>query len=52
MSLSMEQIEHLERRLGGKSYSRKWMKNQRNRKIRRYKKDEIPFTNKYKGWEY
>ena len=37
MALLMEQIEHLERQLGGKSHSRRWMKNQRNRKIRRTK---------------
>lgn len=52
MSLSMEQIEHLERMWGGKSRSRKWIKNQRNRRIRRTQKEEIPFVNKYKGWEY
>jgi len=48
----MEQIEHLERWLGGKSHSRRWMKNQRNRKIRRTKVTEIPETKKYNGWEY
>lgn len=46
----MEQIEHLQ--FGGKSHSRKWMKNQRNRKIRRTKKTEVPETKKYNGWEY
>ena len=51
MSLNLEKIEHLERWLGGKSHSRKWMKNQRNRKIRRVPKDEIPNI-KYSGWEY
>lgn len=51
MSLKLEQIEHLERLLGRKSKSRKWDKNQRNRKIRRVKKDEIPNI-KYKGYEY
>ena len=50
MSLCMEQIEHLDRWLGRKSHSRKWMKNQRNRKIRRTNNEDIPFTNKYKGW--
>jgi len=48
----MEQIDHLERFLFGKSYSRKWMKNQRNRKIRRVKENEIPNTKQYSGWEY
>jgi len=52
MGLLMEQIEHLERQLGGKSHSRRWMKNQRNRKIRRTKKTEVPETKKYNGWEY
>jgi len=49
MALLMEQIEHLE---GRKSHSRRWMKNQRNRKIRRTKKTEVPETKKYCGWEY
>ena len=52
MSLCQEQIEHLERWWKGKSKSRKWLKNQRNRKIRRVKKTELPDTKKYKGWEY
>lgn len=52
MSLSQEKIEHLEHYLGRKSHSRKWMKNQRNRKIRRVKKTEVPNTKEYKGWEY
>jgi len=52
MAISVEKIEHLERYLGGKSHSRKWMKNQRNRKIRRTKETEIPETKKYCGWEY
>lgn len=51
MSLSIEKIEHIEHYLGGKSHSRKWMKNQRNRKIRRVKKTEIPKVG-YHGWEY
>jgi hypothetical protein len=51
MSLSLEKIEHLERWLGKKSHSRKWLKNQRNRKIRRVNQTEIPNI-KYKGWEY
>jgi len=51
MSLLIEQIEHFERYLGRKSHSRKWMKNQRNRKIRRFNKSEVPNI-KYKGWEY
>jgi hypothetical protein len=48
MSLKTEQIEHLE---GRKSHSRKEYKRQRNRKIRRVRKDEIPNI-KYNGWEY
>lgn len=57
MGLLTEQIEHLEHRLGGrgrsegKSHSRRWMKNQMNRKIRRVKQTEIPNIG-YKGWEY
>jgi len=51
MSLCLEQIEHLERWLGRKPHSRKWMKNQRNRKIRRVPKDQVPNI-KYHGWEY
>jgi len=51
MGLLTEQIEHLEHYLGGKSHSRRWMKNQMNRKIRRVKKTEIPKVG-YKGWEY
>ena len=52
MSLNREKIEHLERWLGRKSHSRKWMKNQRNRWIRRFNKIEIPPMKSYKGWEY
>jgi hypothetical protein len=48
----MEQIEHLDRYLGRKSHSRKWMKNQRNRKLRRVPKFIKPNTKQYKGWEY
>ena len=48
MSLKIEQIEHLG---GRKSHSRKEYKRQRNRKIRRVKKDEVPHI-KYNGWEY
>lgn len=51
MALKIEQIEHLERFLGRKSHSRKKYKNQRNRKIRRVKQNEIPNI-KYYGWEY
>lgn len=47
MAFKTIQIEHLERYLGRKSKSRKWMKNQRNRKIRRVKKTELPDTKKY-----
>ena len=56
-----EQIEHLERILIGNdvpeykkrnvSYSRKKIKKMRNRLIRRWKKDEIPYI-KYNGWEW
>lgn len=53
MSLNTEKIEHLEHQFGGRSHSRKWMKNQRNRKIRRVKTIEVPKINKmYHGWEY
>lgn len=52
MAFKTEQIEHLERYLGRKSHSRKWMKNQRNRKIRRVNKTELPDTKKYCGYEY
>lgn len=49
MSLYLEKIErHLD---GKRSHSRKWAKNQRNRKIRRVKETEIPNI-KHKGWEY
>jgi len=53
MAITVEKIEHLERMFGGKSHSRKWMKNQRNRKIRRVNKLEKPKVSKmYHGWEY
>lgn len=55
MSLCKEQIEHLERTLGGKSKSRKWLKNQRSRYLRRkYKNKNYDVTPKegFKGWEY
>ena len=49
MALKNEKIErHLD---GKRHHSRKWEKNQRNRKIRRVKKTEIPNI-KYNGWEY
>lgn len=49
MSLCLEKIE---RQFDGKKHrSRKWLKNQRNRKIRRTKKTEIPNI-KHVGWEY
>mgnify|MGYP001559041445 CR=1 FL=1 len=49
MSLCLEKIErHLD---GKRSHSRKWLKNQRNRKIRRTSKFEKPNI-KHKGWEY
>ena len=57
MSLCKEQIEHLERYLGGKSSSRRWLKKQFSRFMRRkYKKknmdDESQPKEGYKGWEY
>ena len=59
MSLKLEQIEHFEylwkqtsdKPWKVKSHSRKKYKNQRNRKIRRVNKEEVPNI-KYKGWEY
>jgi hypothetical protein len=49
MGLTYEQIEHA---FGGdKSGRRKWLKNQRNRKIRRVKQTDVPNI-KYKGWEW
>jgi len=48
----LEQVEHLERRLGGKSHSRKWFKKFRNKWLRRTPKEEIPNTKMRKGWEY
>jgi len=48
MSLKLEQIEH---RAPRKSGARRWMKNQRNRKIRRVPATETPAI-KYLGWEY
>ncbi len=47
MSLKIEQIEHW----AGKNHSHKKWKAQRNRKIRRVKKTEVPNI-KYHGWEY
>ena len=57
MSLCKEQIEHLERYLGGKSSSRRWLKKQFSRFMRRkYKKinmdEESQPKEGYKGWEY
>jgi hypothetical protein len=49
MAFKTEQIEHLH---GKKSHSRKWMKTQRNRKIIRVNKTELPDIKKYCGWEY
>lgn len=51
MSLSLEKIDRLDHQMGWKSHSRKWLKNQMNRKIRRVKKTEIPKIGN-KGWEY
>ena len=51
MSLRYEQIDGPRPGSPKDSKRRKWMKNQRNRKIRRVKSDEIPHV-KYVGWEY
>jgi hypothetical protein len=48
MSLKVTKIEHLG---GRRSKSRKWLKNQRNRKIRYSDKTEKPNIG-YDGWEY
>ena len=49
MSLRLEQIEnHLGKVKAG---TRKWMKNQKARKVRRVKQTEVPNI-KYSGWEY
>lgn len=45
----LEQIEHLERFLGRKSHSRKWMKRMRNKWLRKQKE---PNTRYRRGWEY
>lgn len=50
MSLCIEQIDGPSG-LSRKTKRRKWLKNQRNRKIRRVKQDETPNI-KYDGWEY
>lgn len=49
MGTKIEQIENYFAK--AKAGIRKWMKNQRNRKIRRVPKDETPNI-KYNGWEY
>jgi hypothetical protein len=51
MATTLEQIEN---HMGpAKAGTRKWMKNQRNRKIRREsKKLDKPVNIKYRGWEY
>jgi hypothetical protein len=54
MSLRLWQIEHEFTQtfgINGKAGFRKWLKNQRNRKIRQIKQTEIPNI-KYGGWEY
>jgi hypothetical protein len=53
MGLCTEQIEiHLDYLFGKpKAGGRKWLRNQRNRKIRRVPQTEVPYI-KYKGWEY
>jgi len=48
----IEQIEHLDRWLGKKSHSRKWLKKVRNKWLRRYTRYEVPPTRLRKGWEY
>lgn len=52
MGLKLIQIEHLERLFGRKSHSRKWIKQQRNRKLRRTKLTEVPNTKQRKDYEY
>jgi len=54
MSLRNQQIEHWFNRkydVKPKAGFRKWLKKQRNRKIRQSPKTEIPDI-KYEGWEY
>ena len=54
MSLCNQQIEHWFTRrfqIKVKAGSRKWLKNQRNRKIRHIDQTEKPNI-KYGGWEY
>ncbi|MEO6302336.1 MAG: hypothetical protein ABIP51_04090 [Bacteroidia bacterium] len=49
MSLSLEKIErHFD---GKRRRSRRWLKNQKARKIRRVKTTEVPNI-KHEGWEY
>lgn len=50
MSLKLTKIERLGRRKT--STAHKEMKKQRNRKLRRVKKTEVPNTKKRDGWEY
>jgi hypothetical protein len=55
MALRLIKIEHLEGFFRNKvrAGARRWMKNQRNRKIRRINKREKPLINKlYKDYEY
>lgn len=51
MALCREQIEHLNVRSQGKK-SRKWLKNQFNRYIRRIPIDEVVNVKEKKGWEF
>ena len=51
MSLNIEKIESFGGESRNKAKSKKWRKNQRNRKIRCVPYDEIPHI-KNKGWEY
>ena len=51
MSLCIEQIDGGNAKSSKESKRRGWYKNQRNRKIRRVKQDEVPNI-KYAGWEY
>lgn len=48
MALKNEQIEHMPGQRHPKAGKRKWMKNQRNRKIRYSKEPKVKFN----GWEY
>ena len=54
MGLRLIQIEHFigDKYAKANAGARKWLKNQRNRKIRRTKIDEEPKLKQYKDYEY